>query len=199
MFCKQTAILECEHCHLLVTWLSGFVFTVLPYISATDDDAVWKCMTCQTLYKICLWKHWHIAALTALRLTTLLRPHVHCLALAHVNTSDQLKHQPFCYHPRVARLSETGHFQWLPHGLGMPCHNTFGMHLLFPSFAENWRQFYFARRSRMRSVRRSFTADVYWLRQTVLNCFYCDICTVVLQHILQQCHLNNIHCYYYYY
>jgi len=48
-----------------------------------------------------------------------------------------LKRQPFWYHPRVARLSETGHSQWPPHRLGMPCRNTFGMRLLFPSFAEN--------------------------------------------------------------
>jgi len=37
------------------------------------------------------------------------------------------------------------------------------------------------------------------LASAVLSQYIRVICTVVLQHILQQCHLNNIHCYYYYY
>jgi len=44
------------------------------------------------------------AASTALRLITLLRPSDQSLAVEHVNTSEQLRGQPYWYHPCVVRL-----------------------------------------------------------------------------------------------
>ena len=77
------------------------------------------------------------AASPALCLTTVLRPSVQSLAMAHVNTSVPPRRQPYWYHPRVVRLPVIGHFQWLPYGHGMFYHNTFGMRPFFPFSAEN--------------------------------------------------------------
>ena len=119
---------------------------------------------------------WPTAASTALRLTTLLRLSDQSLAVEHVNTSDQPRRQLYWYHPRVVRLSVIGPSQWLPHGLGMLYHNTFGTRLLFPSSAKNWRPFCSGRRSLMRSdnvlcficapVAQCWSVTMYWLLQT---------------------------------
>ena len=37
IFCKQSAILEFEHCYLLWTWLSGFLFTVFHVLLIAAD------------------------------------------------------------------------------------------------------------------------------------------------------------------
>ena len=54
---------------------------------------------------------WPTAASPALPLTTLLRPFVQSLAVAHVNTSVLPRRQPYWDHPRVVRLSVIGHSQ----------------------------------------------------------------------------------------
>jgi len=119
---------------------------------------------------------WPTAASTALCLTTLLRPSDQSLPVEHVYTSDQLRRQPYRYHPRVVWLSVIGHSQWLPYGLGTLYHNTFATHLPFPSSAENWRPFCSGRHSLMRSdnvlyficvpVTQSWSVTMYWLLQT---------------------------------
>ena len=113
----------------------------------------------------------------------------------HVNTSDRLKCQPFWYHPRVARLSETGHSQWLPHGL--ECSATIRSECAFSSCLSPRTEdssvsfiilgcdltIYCAL-----SVRPLFTADVYWLPQTVFivtfvwwSCsIYCNSATLII-------------------
>jgi len=68
---------------------------------------------------------WPTAASSALHLTTLLRKSDQSLAMEHVNTSNQLRRQPYWYHPRVTGLSVIGHSQWLPHGLETLYRNTF--------------------------------------------------------------------------
>jgi len=94
----------------------------------------------------------------------------------HVNTSVPPRRQPYWYHPHVVRLSVIGHSQLLPHGHGTHYHNTFGMHPLFSSSAENWRPFGCGRRSLMpydnvlcficSPVVRCWSFTTYWLLQT---------------------------------
>jgi len=148
---------------------------------------------------------WPTAASMALHLITLLRPSVQFLAMAHV-TSDPPRCQPYWCRPHVVRLSETGHSQWLPHGHGIPYHISFGTRLIF-----------------LLSTRTEYVSVpvvVFWCDLT-MNCALftrpllrgpnavvppCARCCKLFLLILygglaaamRQCHLNNIHFYYYY-
>ena len=98
------------------------------------------------------------------------------LAVSHVITSDPLRYQPYWCRRCVVWLLETGHSRWLPHRHGMPYHDSFRTHPLFPFSAENWRPFCSGRRSLMWSdnelcfiytpVAKCCYVTMYWLLQT---------------------------------
>jgi len=93
---------------------------------------------CQVTIKIC--KVYQRATYKSSARTFLLWCPTHATlfaTVAHVNTSDPPRHQPYWYHTRVVRLSVIGHSQWLPHVHGTLYRSTFRTRLLFPSSAEN--------------------------------------------------------------
>ena len=115
---------------------------------------------------------WPTTASSALHLTTLLRPSIQSLAMAHVNTSDPPRRQLCWFHPHVVRLLVIDHPQCLLHGHGTLYRNRLGTCLFFPSSTENWRLFCSGHHSLMRSYN-----VLCFICTPVAQCCYLWSCT----------------------